>query len=40
MVSKTTEMKMCVWLIVDYLDGFLVAATSSAAPGVEDVDEK
>ena len=26
------------WLIVEYLDSFLVAAASAAAPGVEDVD--
>ena len=38
MVSKAIRMKMCVWLIVEYLDSFLMAAASAAAPGVEDVD--
>ena len=38
MVSKALEMKMCVWLIEKYLDSFLVAAASAAAPGVEEVD--
>ena len=38
MVSKAIVMKMCVWLIVEYLDSFLVADASAAAPGVEDVD--
>ena len=38
MVSKATGMKIGVWLIVEYLDSFLVAAASAAAPGVEDVD--
>ena len=38
MVSKATGMKMSVWLIVEYLDSFLVAAASAAATGVEDVD--
>ena len=39
MVSKATAMKMCVWLIVEYLESFLLAAASAAAPGEEDVDE-
>ena len=29
MVSKATGMKMCVWLTVEYLDSFLVAAALS-----------
>ena len=38
MVSKATGMKMCVWLIVEYLESFRVAADLAAAPGLEDVD--
>ena len=38
MVSKATEMKMCVWLTVEYLDSFLVAAASAAESGVKDAD--
>ena len=38
MISKVTGMKMCVWLVVEYLDSFLVAAASDTAPGVKDLD--
>ena len=36
---KATGMKMCFWLIVEYLESFLVAAASAAPPGVDDVNE-
>ena len=35
MCFKATGMKMCVWLIVEYLDSYLVAAASAASPGVD-----
>ena len=38
MAFKATGIKMCVWLIVKYLDSFLMTAASAAVPGVKDVD--
>ena len=38
MVSEATGMEMCVWLIVEYLGSFLVAAASADEPGVVDAE--